>query len=70
MNNCIPRSTDECGACFGTVLGVIEEHFTDRASALQRYSQLFSFGRAPSLCERTDGSYRVCHVIGPEGLIG
>ena len=68
MNDRLPRSTDECGACFGTVLGVIEERFSDRSSALQRYSQLFSYGRAPSLCERSDSSYRVCHVVSRENL--
>lgn len=63
MNACLTRTTEECGACFGTVMGVFEERFADRASALHRYSLLFTYGQAPSLCERADGSYRVCHVM-------
>lgn len=52
----------QCGACFGTRVNVIEEAIAADIGAFSRYGQLFLAGKSPQLCQKSCGTYFVCHL--------
>lgn len=65
MNRLPRQDKEECGACFDSTIGVVQERLADRNEALQRYARLFTDALAPALCQRVDGGYSVCHCPAP-----
>lgn len=51
-----------CGACFGTRINVVEEAYIVDIDAFGRFSQLLREGRSPQLCQKSCGTYFVCHL--------
>lgn len=51
-----------CGACFGTRIRIVEEAFAEDIAAFERFTTLLREGQAPQLCQKSCGTYFVCHL--------
>lgn len=56
-------TVSQCGACFGTRIGVVEEAIPVDMSAFSRYGELFLAGKSPQICRKGCGTYFVCHLL-------